>query len=168
MIMVGFEDFEHGQRRVVVRDLVGGHTFKDCYVQSQGQNQSSAGKGAAVLSPELGSGEWYWKDGSERRKKASRARTNSAINGPETGSPSSPTMGLSSTRRFPPDGGAGLVVLAMWSYYPDDDVKDELLFPRGAEIMETENVNDEWFWGYYAGTTGLFPGAYGKVIRDVS
>jgi hypothetical protein len=62
----------------------------------------------------------------------------------------------------------GLVVLAMWSYYPDDDVKDELLFPRGAEIRETENVNDEWYWGYYAGTTGLFPGTYGRVIDDVS
>lgn len=170
MIVVGFEDFEHGQRRVVVRDLVGGHTFKDSYVQPQGQNQSSAGKGAAIISPELGSGEWYWKDGSERRKKASRTRTNSNINGPETGPPSSPTIAppVSSARRFPPDGGMGLVVLAMWSYYPDDDVKDELLFPRGAEITETENVNDEWFWGYYAGTTGLFPGTYGRVIREVS
>ncbi|OXV07865.1 hypothetical protein Egran_04371 [Elaphomyces granulatus] len=167
MIVVGFKD----SQRVVLRDLVGGHTFKDSYVQSQGQNQSSAGKGAAVLSPELGSGEWYWKDGSERRKKASRTRTNSTINGHEAGPPSSPTTispGLPSARRFPPNGGVGLVVLAMWSYYPDDDVKDELLFPRGAEIRETENVNDEWYWGYYAGTTGLFPGTYGRVIDDVS
>ncbi|KAL1986180.1 hypothetical protein VTN96DRAFT_6832 [Rasamsonia emersonii] len=179
MIVVGFEDHEDGQRRVIVRDLVGGRTFKDDYPRTHGSGTNSSSSGAlpAVPSPELGSGDWSWKEGQQiRRKKASRSRTawatassattNTNTNA-EVGSPTSPTT--ATTRRlFPPDGGVGLVLCALWSYYPEEDVTDELAFPRGAEITEAENINDEWYWGYYAGSTGLFPGAYCTVIRDVS
>lgn len=172
MVVVGFEDHDEGQRRVVVRDLVGGRALKDEH---------------AVPSPELGSGDWSWKEGTERRKKASRVRTSwtitndrsnsfpiSATGGPGSNSTSNsetatPTSSHSPPflRRFPPDGGIGLIVHALWSWYPEDDVQDELMFPRGAEITEVENINDDWFWGCYAGQTGLFPGSHVAVVGEI-
>ncbi|KAM0107994.1 hypothetical protein ACP6JB_006390 [Aspergillus fumigatus] len=177
MVVVGFEDHNEGQRRVVVRDLVGGRALKDEHA-------------AAVPTPEVGTGDWSWKEGSERRKKASRVRTSwaaasndrsnsfpmSAPGGSGSGSgsgPSSETATPTSShsppflRRFPPDGGIGLIVHALWSWYPEDDVQDELMFPRGAEITEVENINDDWFWGCYAGQTGLFPGSHVTVVGEI-
>jgi hypothetical protein len=84
---------------------------------------------------------------------------------PSTGSPVN--QQAPSFRRFPPDGGVGLIVHALWSWYPEDEVEDELIFPRGAEITEAENINDDWFWGCYAGRTGLFPGAHVTVVSEV-
>ncbi|KAJ5613277.1 Zinc finger RING-type [Penicillium lagena] len=165
MIIVGFEDHQSGQRRVVVHDLVGGRALKDEHV-------ASSTSSPAPTSPELGKGDWSWKDGSDRRKKASRLRgalasnNNTATSDPSsTGSPV--PQQAPSFRRFPPDGGVGLVVHALWSWYPEDEVEDELTFPRGAEITEAENINDDWFWGCYAGRTGLFPGAHVTVVSEV-
>jgi hypothetical protein len=178
MVVVGFEDHAEGQRRVVVRDLVGGRALKDEH---------------AVPSPEVGSGDWSWKEGSERRKKASRVRTAWTINNDRSNSfPISASAGATGgggsnsgsghnsetatptnshsppfLRRFPPDGGIGLIVHALWSWYPEDDVQDELMFPRGAEITEVENINDDWFWGCYAGQTGLFPGSHVTVVGEI-
>jgi hypothetical protein len=177
MVVVGFEDRNEGQRRVVVRDLVGGRALKDEHA-------------AAVPSPEVGTGDWSWKEGSERRKKASRVRTSwtttnndrsnsfpiSATGGSGSGSGSGPNSETATPtnshsppflRRFPPDGGIGLIVHALWSWYPEDDVQDELMFPRGAEITEVENINDDWFWGCYAGQTGLFPGSHVTVVGEI-
>jgi hypothetical protein len=179
MIVVGFEDHEEGQRRVIVRDLVGGRALKDEHVAPSQSPTSSPATGGPVASPELGTGDWSWKDGPERRKKASRLRGGP---GPTTGSsgsvsdlsnPSSSGVtavqgqGISPFRRFPPDGGVGLVVHALWSWYPEDEVEDELVFPRGAHITEAENINDDWFWGCYAGRTGLFPGTHIEIIREI-
>lgn len=177
MVVVGFEDHNEGQRRVIVRDLVGGRAVKDEHLQQQQQQRSTS----AVPSPDVGSGDWSWKEGSERRKKASRVRIASshgagatsspANNSPPESSPTSPhnnpSGGSSLFPRFPPDGGVGLVVHALWSWYPDDDVQDELTFPRGADITEAENINDDWFWGCYAGRTGLLPGAHVAVVGEV-
>ncbi|PKY01544.1 hypothetical protein P168DRAFT_292646 [Aspergillus campestris IBT 28561] len=206
MVVIGFEDFEEGQRRVIVRDLVGGRALKDEHVHQHRSSQSSSSPTHhsfltiptgpnSVPSPELGKGDWSWKEGSERRKKASRARnptdllhrSNYPPNGnndnynsaSEPGTPVTPTAqgnssisnsnkSPSSSRRFPPDGGVGLVVLATWPWYPEDGVKDELMFPRGAEITEAENINDDWFWGCYAGITGLFPGSHVSVMGEVA
>ncbi|OQD99038.1 hypothetical protein PENVUL_c066G03972 [Penicillium vulpinum] len=184
MIVVGFEDHEEGQRRVVVRDLVGGRALKDEHVaQSQLQSQTSSPvTGGAVTSPELGTGDWSWKDGPERRKKASRLRGGPALtndtsrstvsasdpsNPALSGASGTPVQGIPPFRRFPPDGGVGLVVHALWSWYPEEDVEDELVFPRGAHITESENINDDWFWGCYAGRTGLFPGSHVEFVREV-
>ncbi|KAJ5452681.1 Zinc finger RING-type [Penicillium cf. griseofulvum] len=180
MIVVGFEDHEEGQRRVVVRDLVGGRALKDEHVaQSQ---TSSPGSGGPVASPELGTGDWSWKDGPERRKKASRLRagpaptndtSRSTVSASDPSSPplsnvtATPVQGIPPFRRFPPDGGVGLVVHALWSWYPEEEVSDELVFPRGAHITEAENINDDWFWGGYAGRTGLFPGSHVEFVREV-
>lgn len=163
MVVVGFEDHDEGQRRVIVRDLVGGRALKDEHVQPNSPS---------IPSPEVGSGDWSWKEGSERRKKASRIRIASSLNNQSNNSPeSSPTTPVQSSSpfpRFPPDGGVGLTVHALWSWYPEDDVKDELTFPRGADITESENINDDWFWGCYAGRTGLFPGAHVTVMGEVA
>lgn len=195
MIVVGFEDYGNFKRRVIVRDLVGGHTFRDDLL-----TRSNSGG----LLPEHATvvGDWSWTEGSTRRRKTSRMRnvvaattttaaasaasssgisssspsstSGSPIVSSDDGhvastSPASSTSAATSARRFlfPPDGGVGLVLQALWSYYPEEDVHDELGFPRGAEITEAENINDEWYWGYYAGSTGLFPGAYCRVIREV-
>ena len=95
MVIVGFEDRDGGQRRIVGRDLVGGHALRE-------EEQTRV-------------------------------------------------------QRYPPDGGFGLRLLARWAYWPDEGDKDELAFPRGAEIREAEDVNGEWYWGVYAGVKGLFP-----------
>jgi hypothetical protein len=58
-------------------------------------------------------------------------------------------------------------VYALYSYYPDEGVTDELMFPKHAEIREADDINGEWFWGCYAGQKGLFPANYGRVIGEV-
>lgn len=181
MVVVGFEEHEEGQRRVVVRNLVGGRALKDEHVNYQASASSmssvhaaaaastaSAG-GTSTPTPELGTGDWSWKEGAERRKKASRTRTpwiNPNNSNPSTIESTPPTPSTS-TRRFPPDGGVGVIAQALWSWYPEDGVQDELMFPRGAEITEGENINDDWFWGCYAGVTGLFPGSHVRVVGEV-
>ncbi|RAL13811.1 uncharacterized protein BO97DRAFT_387751 [Aspergillus homomorphus CBS 101889] len=201
MTVVGFEDYEEGQRRIIVRDLVGGRALNDDHLQHtpfspyRPSSSSAAGTGT-IASPEFAPGDWLWKEGSERRKKASRLRpwplsgererdrtfvtTSPSYSEPST--PNTPTFAAptlptpvtststslsSSLGRYPPDGGVGLVVHALWSWYPEDGVKDELMFPRGAEITEAENINDDWYWGCYAGLTGLFPGSHVHVVDEI-
>ncbi|KAJ5329924.1 hypothetical protein N7452_010314 [Penicillium brevicompactum] len=184
MITVGFEDHEEGQRRAIVNDLVGGRALKDEHVaqpQPQPQSPASPAVGGPVASPKLGSGGWSWKEdhGPERRKKASRIRgtalaltsgghvSSSDLSSQAGTTSASPVQSVSLLRKFPPNGGVGLVVEAIWSWYPEEDVVDELVFPRGADITEAENINDDWFWGCYAGKTGLFPGAHVRVVREI-
>lgn len=175
MIIVGFEDRDDGQRRVIVRDLVGGNALQDEHI---GQSPSSSSPAiSSPASPDRGNGYWSWKEGSERRKKASRLR--GSVSSPSSSNPgvSSSDLGHSndtptsqhggSFRRFPPDGGVGLVVQAKWSYFHGEENEDELVFPRGAEIKEVDDVNDEWFWGSYAGRTGLFPGTHVVVVAEI-
>lgn len=175
MIVIGYEDHDKGQRRVIVRDIVGGYTLKD----EQPTNQPPSSSTGSIASPELGTGDWSWKEGNTKRKKAGRART-SHVNALESSSPSSPSSQTATpisatpqqdrrtnTSTIPPDGGYGLILGASWSYFAEDSCTDELSFPRGAQITEAENINDEWYWGYYAGGTGLFPGAYCTLVREV-
>ncbi|KAL4926020.1 SH3 domain protein [Aspergillus undulatus] len=183
MIVVGFEDYPEGQRRAIARNLVGGNALKDKHLPP---TSSPVAVSSPAGTPTSGTpstvGDWSWKEGSERRKKASRIRsawnndrdrdrtpgsepgTPSSLN---PGSPQSPATAPSVSRRFPPDGGVGLIVHALWSWYPEEGVHDELLFPRGAEITEAENINDDWYWGCYAGMTGLFPGSHVSVVGEI-
>ena len=68
---------------------------------------------------------------------------------------------------FPPSGGVGLRFLASYGWWPEEGAADELMFPKGAEIREAEDINGDWFWGCYAGAKGLFPGNYGRVVGRV-
>ncbi|KAI1494734.1 hypothetical protein F5X96DRAFT_676212 [Biscogniauxia mediterranea] len=67
---------------------------------------------------------------------------------------------------FPPDGGVGLRATAVWSWYPQPGAEDELLFPKGAEVREVEDVNGDWFFGSYMGAKGLFPAPYVRVFEQ--
>ncbi|KAJ5928632.1 hypothetical protein N7466_007588 [Penicillium verhagenii] len=176
MIVVGFEDHQDGQRRVIKKSLVGGHALKDEHVNRS--PSSSPATTTAIASPELGVGDWSWKEGQDRRKKASRTRGSltSPISKTHTSDVDSASQNMGTPtaqhtpilRRFPPDGGVGLIVYALWSYYPEEGVQDELIFPRGADITEVENINDDWFWGCYAGRTGLFPGSRVTPVGEIS
>ncbi|KAH8910238.1 hypothetical protein BR93DRAFT_966269 [Coniochaeta sp. PMI_546] len=64
------------------------------------------------------------------------------------------------TEGFPPDGGGGGRAVARWAWYPAEGAEDELMFPKGAEVREIEDVNGEWFHGVYMGAKGLFPAPY--------
>ncbi|WPH02741.1 Hypothetical protein R9X50_00560900 [Acrodontium crateriforme] len=57
----------------------------------------------------------------------------------------------------PADHTLGMRCLASWSRFPDSNVRDELCFPKNAEIREVEEINSDWYLGVYAGAVGLFP-----------
>ncbi|KAH6627737.1 hypothetical protein F5144DRAFT_493307 [Chaetomium tenue] len=67
-------------------------------------------------------------------------------------------------RTFPPDGGIGPKAVAGWGWTPAVGGEDELMFPKGAEVLELEDVNGEWFHGFYMGAGGLFPAPYVRVL----
>ncbi|KAH7063804.1 hypothetical protein BKA63DRAFT_183225 [Paraphoma chrysanthemicola] len=133
MVIVGFEDRDGGQRRIVVRDLVGGYTLKEDDPDS------------GTRSPTTGvpMREWKWRDynGNVHNYRA-------------------PTTAAVPAQRLPPDGGIGLHLRARWNYLPEDGVKDELSFPRHGEIREATKINEDWYWGVYCGTTGLLPASF--------
>ncbi|KAL2849535.1 hypothetical protein BJY01DRAFT_210465 [Aspergillus pseudoustus] len=185
MVVIGFEDSPEGPRRIIARNLVGGHALKENHLPPASSPVQVVSNPSGTPTSDTPStvGDWSWKEGSERRKKTSRVRSawnterdrdvrtpNSDPCTPTSlnpGSPQSPsTASISNVRRFPPDGGVGLIVHAMWSWIPEERDQDELLFPRGAEITEAENINDDWYWGCYAGMTGLFPGSHVKVVGE--
>ena len=144
LAITGFEDREGGQRRVVVREMVGGWALKE-------EELSPANRSGQTESAQQR--QWRWKevDGTSASQPSSHARLHSQVNDPRQ-------------VFLPPDGGVGLRVQALWSYFPAADADDELRFPRNAEITEAEDINGDWFWGVYAGQKGLFPGNYGRVV----
>ncbi|GAB7335447.1 hypothetical protein MBLNU13_g07812t1 [Cladosporium sp. NU13] len=66
------------------------------------------------------------------------------------------------SQQLPPDGGVGLRCLAGWNRFVPE--QDELDFPKNAEIKEAEQLNEDWFWGVYAGKKGVFPGNHVRVL----
>lgn len=142
MIVVGFEDKGGGQRRTVVRDLVGGRALREETVL---QDESIP----------FGLMQWSWAGGAK-----ARLVTPDVVDMAPT---SSTAKHL--TNSFPIDGGTGMRVLANWSWYPKaDGGENELLFPKGAEIRECVDVNGDWFWGVYMGAKALFPAPYVRIV----
>jgi len=140
MVVLGFEDREGGRQvRIVDRDLVGGVALKD-------EEPDRVAREAL----------WKWRDADGTTR---NVRPKAVGEGKESE--------VFVQREFPPDGGIGLKLVALWSYYPDETVVDELMFPKGAEVREAEDINGDWFWGVYAGSGGLFPGNYARVIGRV-
>ena len=151
MIIVGFQDSNIGQRRIVVEDLVGGHALKD---EPTGDDSL----------------EWSWRDEGQRQaitvSKASKAVTGRAkdvTDSPLANGGAAPPL----LKTYPPNGGVGMHVQALWSWWPDEEAKDELAFPKGAEIRECEDINGDWFWGIYCAKKGLFPSNYGRILEVV-
>ncbi|KAL9029960.1 MAG: hypothetical protein Q9196_001870 [Gyalolechia fulgens] len=127
-------------------DLVGGHRLKN-----DGNNAEQS-----MMQ------EWSWQDGQQRHVRAISSQVSSVNESQDEGTTAGPLL-----RRYPPSGGMGMRVLALWTYLPSDEGQDELSFPKGAEIQEVENINDDWFVGCYAGRSGLFPGNYVRVLDTV-
>ncbi|KAI5254600.1 hypothetical protein E4T42_02322 [Aureobasidium subglaciale] len=138
MSVVGHEDREGGPHRIVVREIVGGWALKD---------DISATPTSTLTSATTQQDQWRWKE----HDGTSMATTSTSK------FPSSPHL-------LPPDGGIGLRAQAIWYYFPSDDAKDELRFPRNALITEVEDINGDWFWGIYCGDKGLFPGNYVRIV----
>ena len=148
MVVVGFDA---ANRRRVLRDLVGGRALRD-----------DDAPDARALAPTPA---WSWRDSDGSLHQARSPCSASPPLPPPSPPPSQHQQHQHQPqKRFPPDGGVGLRVLALWSYYPAPGVADELLFPKNAEIREAEDINGDWFWGCYAGAKGLFPGNYGRVL----
>ncbi|KAH8821634.1 hypothetical protein F5884DRAFT_95932 [Xylogone sp. PMI_703] len=137
MVVVGFEDIRGGQCRVIVKDLVGGRGLHE---ESCTQPDLNA----------MGIQKWSWADGTHMRL----ATTDVSKTAPTS------ATGMSIEKSFPPDGGVGMKCLALWSWYRNEEADDELLFPKGADIMEVKDVNGDWYHGTYMGQRGLFPAPY--------
>ena len=152
MVVVGFEDRDGGQRRVVVRDLVGGLSLRDA--DAPNPDTSTSTPSSHHQSQRDPNDNWTWRD-TDGSRQQSHTHPHSDL---------STLPSQLKHPRFPPDGGVGLRIQARWSYFPAENVTDELSFPRFAEITEAEDINGDWFWGVYAGRKGLFPGNYGRVV----
>lgn len=158
MIVSAFEpDHENCQRRVVIHDLVGGTkmTEEDIATWRRAMTQeptTSTNPGPPNSPPQTNQGQWTWREDSAGNIRASRKRTS--------------TLSSSGNSKFPPNGGLGKKSYALWSYYPEegDDGKGELMFPKHAQINEVEEINEDWWFGVYAGDTGVFPRVYVREI----
>ncbi|KAI2637474.1 hypothetical protein GGS21DRAFT_511728 [Xylaria nigripes] len=138
MIMVGFIEDKSGQKRVVIQDTVGGNGLSIEAHESDRTIQR-----------------WSWY---VRGLKVQRLATvEVAANPPER---------YRQQEDFPPDGGVGLKGTALWAWYPASDADDELMFPRGAEVREIEDVNGDWCYGSYMGAKGLFPTPYLRITMS--
>ncbi|KAF4957548.1 hypothetical protein FGADI_3016 [Fusarium gaditjirri] len=142
MVVIAFTDGKSGRWRYIAQDLVGG----------QGLKPEAAEK---AEHREKGLQKWVWHENSQD---LARLVTKDVS---ET-APSESGFAKS----LPPDGGVGLKATARFGWYPRPGADDELLFPKGAEIKEIEDVNGEWFFGAYMGTRGLFPAPYVRLEQD--
>lgn len=154
MISIKFDpDHEGGQRRTIIRNLVGGVKMSDTDIAAWKQSNSQSRGSDATSS--LGRGQWSWREDAAGTRRTTRARA--------------PTLPVAGNAKFPPDGGVGKVCRALWSYYPEDgeDGKGELMFPKHAEIREAEEVNEDWWYGVYSGDVGVFPSIYVREAAEL-
>ena len=158
MVVLGFEDREGGQRRVVVRDLVGGWALKeeggDLQTASAAQNAQLHSDTLDMSATPYSQRTWRWKenDGSSASHAPAHARPDRRDNTPTP---------------LPPNGGVGLRVQALWSYSPGPEVKDELSFPRGAEITEAEDINGDCCGACMRAARACFLAAMGGLLVGV-
>lgn len=144
MVVIGFVDGKIGQWRYVERDVVGGRALRS-EATDDGERQ--------------GLQRWSWRRGDETWQRLVTTDVSA------TAPPATPGSGAGGpTQGFPPDGGSGMRGNARWAWYPQAAADDELLFPRGAEVREVEDVNGDWFFGTYMGAKGLFPAPYVRLL----
>ena len=142
MVIVGFQDNKGGQSRYTVQDLVGGRRLQVEPIDDTGLQK------------------WFWYEGDHKLERLVAKEVSATA----VSNDSSATY----TDKFPPDGGLGWRAFARWAWYPVPGADDELLFPKGAEIREVEDVNGEWFHGVYMGAKGLFPAPYVRILSEHS
>ncbi|KAG9583679.1 hypothetical protein KCU97_g10515, partial [Aureobasidium melanogenum] len=105
MSIVGYEAREGGPHRVVVKEMVGGWALKD--------DLPTRATTTGSFPQHQHQDHWRWKEHDGTAKTVA----------------SSANLFASSPHAFPPSGGIGLKVQALWSYFPSDEVQDELRFP---------------------------------------
>ena len=195
MIITNFDaDSDGGQRRVVVSDLVGGVKMTEANINEWSENMASINKDMGGLGSggqlKLNRGRWTWYDPAEAEAAAS-ANPSPSLDNPSstvrktrtrqaTITPTSPSLPATSpaatgpphkssvsNTKFPPNGGFGKTCVALWGYYPEDgeDGLGELMFPKGADVCEVEEINEEWSEGVYAGAIGVYPVIFGREIE---
>jgi hypothetical protein len=148
MVVVGFEDDQGSQRRVIVQDLVGGHGLIE----------------ESFVSPDQTGGDlmqWSWGNGVHISGDRSHKKL---VTKDVMKSVPASVSGAASEPGFPPSGGVGMKAVAIWGWYPADDADDEILFPKGAEVRECKDVNTDWYYGSYMGKSGLFQANYVRVL----
>jgi len=154
MVAVTFEpDSDDGHRRVITRDLVGGTKTTEADIAAWKLSKAQLND-THIEDTSTGlrsRGRWTWREDSSGGRRATRARSAT----------------LPSSSNFPPDGGIGKVCRALWSYYPEEGEggKGELMFPKHADVREVEEINEDWWFGVYAGGQGVFPAVY---VRESS
>ncbi|KAK3682681.1 hypothetical protein B0T22DRAFT_291939 [Podospora appendiculata] len=141
MVVVKFIPDERGgggERRQILFDFVGGRRlqFEPCEANPRMQICS-------------------WREGGRRLERLVALQVGTRAAAGEEGR---------FTTKFPPDGGTGARGVAGWSWYPAAGVEDELMFPKGAEVVEIEDENGDWAHGFYMGGKGLFPAPYVRVL----
>ncbi|GAB0133198.1 hypothetical protein EsDP_00001611 [Epichloe bromicola] len=142
MAIIGFTEGKVGQWRFVERDIVGGRFLRSEPYESPEHNGQGLQK-------------WSWRKGSEKWERL--VTRDVSATAPAT------AESVSFAQNFPPDGGMGPKASARWAWSPQAGSEDELLFPKGAEIREIEDVNGDWFFGTYMGAKGLFPAPYVRL-----
>lgn len=150
MLVVGFEDREHGKQRIVVEGIVGGWSW----MGYEDGRDDAAGRLSREEQPDsVAPQRWSYKDDAAGGYKTVRRPVSSA------------TQNNNNNHLLPPLGGYGLRMLALWSRISDEGVVDELEFPRGAQITEVVDINGDWCWGIYCRRGGLFPGGFGRAVH---
>jgi len=149
MLVVGFEDREHGKQRIVVEEVVGGWAWVG---HEDGQESAAGGSSTEEQPDRIAPQRWSYKDDAAGGYKTVKR-------------PASSSVQTNSHTTLPPSGGYGLRMLALWGRVPDEGVEDELEFPRGAQITEVVDINGDWCWGMYCRRSGLFPGGFGRVLQ---
>ena len=152
MVVLGFDDSIFGQRRIIDKDLVGGHGLRD-----DPQDAAAISKNS----------EWQWQEQGQQKRRAARSLDPGAAQESQRSAPDSTARGSFTPpllKSYPPNGGTGMHVQALWSYWPQEDSTDELEFPKGAEIRECEDINGDWYWGVYCSRKGLFPGNFVRAV----
>lgn len=145
MAVIGFVDGKVGQWRFVERDIVGGRALRT----EPYEGPEHQGQGLQV---------WSWRKGEEKWERL----VTKDVSATAPGTAGSATF----TQSFPPDGGLGMRASARWAWYPQVGAEDELLFPKGADIREIEDVNGDWFFGTCMGAKGLFPAPYVRLSEQ--
>ncbi|KAG6007802.1 hypothetical protein E4U21_005522 [Claviceps maximensis] len=157
MAIIGFTEGKVGQWRFTERDVVGGRflraePYDDPDTDTNGQQ---------------GLQRWSWRMGNEKFVRLVTRDVSATAPAPASFSAAATADSASFAQHFPPDGGVGLRASARWAWYPQAGSEDELLFPKGAEIREVEDVNGDWFSGTYMGSKGLFPAPYVRLAQGV-
>ncbi|RWA08140.1 hypothetical protein EKO27_g6970 [Xylaria grammica] len=135
MSIIGFVEDKGGQSRVITQDIVGGCGLS---IEDHESDQTLQ--------------KWCWYGGGSKAQRLVTVDVGTTLAGQQQ-----------QDQDFPPDGGAGLRGYAVWPWYPASNADDELMFPRGAEVREIEDVNGDWLYGSYMGAKGLYPTQYVKI-----